>query len=123
MNTWSYAFSPHTSSWRVVLLSIGTSTFKMFKLYFFPRVKNSSPVGPNGQEHPWHCLRCLRQYFFSEMTNYHCSTEHRGRVVNTPAWNSEGPGFISRPGDWLPWLRFFVVFLSPPGEFRDSALD
>jgi hypothetical protein len=40
-------------------------------------------------------------------------TGRRGRVVSTPASYSGGPGFKSRPGDRLYWLRFFVVFLSP----------
>jgi hypothetical protein len=27
--------------------------------------------------------------------------------------NFGGPGFKSRPENWLSWLRFFVIFLSP----------
>jgi hypothetical protein len=30
-----------------------------------------------------------------------------------PAPYSAGPEFKFRPRDWLSWLRFFVVFLSP----------
>jgi hypothetical protein len=40
-------------------------------------------------------------------------TERLGRVNNTPASYLEGPGFKSRPGYRLSWLRVFVVFLSP----------
>jgi hypothetical protein len=32
---------------------------------------------------------------------YSFFTEHRGRVVNTPALCSGGPGFKSWPQDWL----------------------
>jgi hypothetical protein len=39
-------------------------------------------------------------------------TERRGRVVNTPAAYSRGPGFTSRSGDRLSSLRFVVLFLS-----------
>jgi hypothetical protein len=38
--------------------------------------------------------------------------ERRGRVVSTPASYSGVPGFTSRPGNRLSWLRPFVVFLS-----------
>jgi hypothetical protein len=34
---------------------------------------------------------------------------------------SEAPGFKSRLGDWLSWLRLSVVFLSAPGECRGST--
>jgi hypothetical protein len=51
---------------------------------------------------PWYCL-CFRVYVI----------ERRGRVVDTPASNSGGLKFESRPGDRLCRLRFFVVFLSP----------
>jgi hypothetical protein len=39
-------------------------------------------------------------------------TERRSKLVNAPASYSGGPGFTSRPGDRLSWLRGFVVFLS-----------
>jgi hypothetical protein len=35
-----------------------------------------------------------------------------GRTGSTVASCSEGPGFKSRPGDWLYWLRYSVIFLS-----------
>jgi hypothetical protein len=38
-------------------------------------------------------------------------TKRRDLVFNTPSY-SWGPGFKSRSGDRLCWLRFFVVFLS-----------
>jgi hypothetical protein len=40
-------------------------------------------------------------------------TEHRDLVVSTRSSDSGGPGFKSRPGDRLSWLRFFLVLLSP----------
>jgi hypothetical protein len=49
-------------------------------------------------------------------------TDRRGRVVNTPAWYSGGPGFKSLPGDRLPRLRFFMFFSVPPGKLRKTAL-
>jgi hypothetical protein len=39
-------------------------------------------------------------------------TERCGRVDNTRASYSEGPGFKSRPGDGLSWARDFVFFPS-----------
>jgi hypothetical protein len=39
-------------------------------------------------------------------------TERCGRVVNTPAYYSEGPGLKSWPEDRLSW-QVFVVILSP----------
>jgi hypothetical protein len=45
-------------------------------------------------------------------TNHNIITEFRSRVINTPASYSGDPGFKSRPGDRLSWLRVFVVFLS-----------
>jgi hypothetical protein len=56
----------------------------------------------------------------SKVLNIH--TERRDKVVNTPASYSGGPVFKSRPGDLLSWLRVFVVFLSPPGKYRDGTL-
>jgi hypothetical protein len=32
-------------------------------------------------------------------------------VVNGHGFYLGGPGFISRPGDRLSWLRFFMFFL------------
>jgi hypothetical protein len=43
-------------------------------------------------------------------------------VVNTPASYSGGSGFKSWPRDRLSWLRFLVVFLSPPGKCWESTL-
>jgi hypothetical protein len=40
-------------------------------------------------------------------------TEPRGRVVNTPASYSGGPGFKSPSRDRLSWLSFIVGFISP----------
>jgi hypothetical protein len=40
-------------------------------------------------------------------------SDRRGRVINTLALFSGGPGFKSLPGDRLSWLMFIVVFLSP----------
>jgi hypothetical protein len=37
-------------------------------------------------------------------------TEYGGRVRGTPAEYSDGPGFKSRPEDWMYWLRFIVFF-------------
>jgi hypothetical protein len=56
---------------------------------------------------------------FSHLTLH--NTEHRGRVVNTPASYSVGSRIKSQPGDRLSWLRPFAVFLSPsrkmPGKY------
>jgi hypothetical protein len=51
----------------------------------------------------------------------HHSTDRDGPVVNIPASYSGGSVFKSRSGDRISLLRFFVVFLSPPAECRDSA--
>jgi hypothetical protein len=40
-------------------------------------------------------------------------TERRGRVVNTPASYSRGPGFKTWLGNRLSWLMLFVVLLIP----------
>jgi hypothetical protein len=41
-------------------------------------------------------------------------------VVSTPASYLGSPGFKSRPGDRLSWLRFLWFSSVPPGKFRDS---
>jgi hypothetical protein len=41
------------------------------------------------------------------------STKRHGRIVSTPALYSGGPVFKSWSRDWLSWLSFFVVLLSP----------
>jgi hypothetical protein len=47
-------------------------------------------------------------------------TERHGRVINIPLLYSEDPGFKSRLGDRLSWLRLFVFSSTPPGKCRDS---
>jgi hypothetical protein len=48
------------------------------------------------------------------------TTERRGRVGNTPASHSGGPGFKSRSGDRLFW--YFSCFSSVPSdECRDTT--
>jgi hypothetical protein len=49
-------------------------------------------------------------------------TERRGRVVNAPVSYSLRPGFKSRPGDRLSYLKFFVFSSVPPGECWDGSL-
>jgi hypothetical protein len=46
-----------------------------------------------------------------------------GRTVSILASYSGGPGFKSRTGDRLSWLRFFVVFSDPPVTCCDSTLN
>jgi hypothetical protein len=46
----------------------------------------------------------------------------RGRVVSSLASYSGGPGFKSRPGGRLPWLRVFMVFLSPSRQMLGQYL-
>jgi hypothetical protein len=53
---------------------------------------------------------------------YSWDIESHSRVVNTPDSYSGSPGFKSRPGYRLPWLRFPWFSSVPPGEFRDSTL-
>jgi hypothetical protein len=43
-------------------------------------------------------------------------------VVITPALYTWVPRFIFQSGDWLFWLRLFVVFHSSPTKCWDSAL-
>jgi hypothetical protein len=47
-------------------------------------------------------------------------TERRGRVVNTHASYSGGPGFKSRAVDRLSSLSFSWFSSVPPVEFRDN---
>jgi hypothetical protein len=47
---------------------------------------------------------CLRSWVFLSR-----GAERGCRVVNTPTSYSGGPGFKSRLGDRLSWVRFFVV--------------
>jgi hypothetical protein len=59
---------------------------------------------------------------YKEFHNLYSSsniTERRGLVVKHSCFIFSGPGFKSRPGDWL---RSFVAYSVPPGEYRDSAL-
>jgi hypothetical protein len=60
------------------------------------------------------CIRCG--------SAWRKTTERRVRLVNTPATNSEIPGFISRSGERLSVLRFSWFSSDPPGEFWDSTL-
>jgi hypothetical protein len=46
----------------------------------------------------------------------------RDRVVSIHSSCSGNPGFKSRPGDWLSWMRVFVLSSVPPGECRNSTL-
>jgi hypothetical protein len=66
---------------------------------------------------PWFTfeLSCDSSSVSNISDNYISTTpaECRCRVVKTPASYSGGPGFKSRPGDRLFWLRLFVVFLNP----------
>jgi hypothetical protein len=50
---------------------------------------------------------------YEEWLHDNAVTERRGRVVNTSASYSGGPGFKSRSRDRPSWLRYFVIFLSP----------
>jgi hypothetical protein len=53
------------------------------------------------------------KYQLTKQTPNHLSTtERRGRVVKTPASYSGGSVLKYGPGDRLPWLRGFVIFLS-----------
>jgi hypothetical protein len=45
------------------------------------------------------------------------------QVVNTSASCSAGPKFKSWSGDWLSWLRVFVVFLSPTRKSQDNTVN
>jgi hypothetical protein len=54
-------------------------------------------------------------------------SERHGRMVRIPASYSGGPGFKSRPGDRLSWVRTFVVLRRPsrqiPGEYLKLSHD
>jgi hypothetical protein len=43
----------------------------------------------------------------------------RGNAIGL---NSGGGGLLFQPRHRLSWLRFFVIFLSPPGKCRDSTM-
>jgi hypothetical protein len=49
-------------------------------------------------------------------------TERRGQVINTPSY-SGGPGFKSRHGDRLSWLKCSWFFVVLSGKCEDSALN
>jgi hypothetical protein len=53
----------------------------------------------------------------------HEVTDCRGRVIRTPALYSVGPGFKSRLGDRLSWLRFVVFVSVPPGKRQDNTFN
>jgi hypothetical protein len=60
-------------------------------------------------------LKLWNSHAFISFLFYTRFIKRRERVVNTPALYSAGSWFTSQHGDRLPWLRFFVVFLSPSG--------
>jgi hypothetical protein len=66
-------------------------------------------------------LNCFKAVIFSLVTCHKLSSESRGQMVNIPASYSGGPGFKSRPGDRLSWLRYFVVFLSSSKQMQGST--
>jgi hypothetical protein len=45
-------------------------------------------------------------------------TDRHGRMINISTWYSGGPGFKSRPGYRLTWLRFIVVFFTPSKQVQ-----
>jgi hypothetical protein len=49
--------------------------------------------------------------------------ERRGREAKNPASYSGNPGFKSRPGQQLSWLRLSRISSAPSGKCRNSSLN
>jgi hypothetical protein len=108
-----------------------TIVIKWFALLFHIREVWLSYLGQKARFSDW-CFRGFTQSFKANAVIEHKSghwrflphplNELHCRVVNTPDSNSEGPGFKSRSGSRLSWVRFLVIFLSLSREMAGYCL-
>jgi hypothetical protein len=104
--------SPNQNQYNSCELKSGTTGDQLKRIFFSPRgsVSWTGFTGHQAVHVTWHTIQLSPKQ----------PTEHRGRVVSTPASYSGGPGFKPQTG-YLDW-DFSWFFSVPPGKWRNSTL-